>query len=289
MPFAPAVQVTSGECHILGRLDQRSFSPFVRDSIYLDSSQFGITVSFQGGHSCGSISRNISITVICADVERVRSVNVIESKTIACSYVASVESRVGCPIECPRDPKSGAVCGGRARGTCNITERGVMCICATGRSGQSCSDGNERRVSTLLSPSSNQDEHKMGGSIISTHFLTRGVIEVDVVACISFFLLFLLLRYRSGGVNVLDRTKRIRYAVLILVFFFFIEVYRLTSLTSDRVLSTPSPRSNLQNALQISNALPGHPINSMKCRNSLPTTDLVKLESSPHSELNEGK
>jgi hypothetical protein len=170
MPFAPAVQVTSGECHGLGRLQQRTFSPFVSDSVNYDSSQFGITVFFQGGHSCGSISRNFSITVICADVERVRNANVIESKTIACSYIASVESRVGCPVECPRDSKTGAVCGGRARGTCNITERGVMCICATGRSGQSCSDGNEDRVvSTLLSPSFNQDEHKKGGSIISTH------------------------------------------------------------------------------------------------------------------------
>jgi len=80
MPFAPAVQVTSGECHSLGRLEQRTFSPFVSDSVTQDSSQFGITVSFQGGHSCGSISRNFSITVICADVERVRNANVIEVK-----------------------------------------------------------------------------------------------------------------------------------------------------------------------------------------------------------------
>jgi len=126
---------------------------------------------------------------------------------MACSYIASVESRVGCPIECPRDPKTGAVCGGRDNGTCNITQRGVMCICAAGRSGQSCSDRNENSVvSTQTSPSSNQDEHEKGGSIIFTHLLTRGVIEVDVVACIAFFSLFLLLRHRSGGVNVLDRS-----------------------------------------------------------------------------------
>lgn len=289
MPFAPAVQVTSGECHGLGRLDQRTFSPFVSDFVNQDSSKFGIIVSFQGGHSCGEISRNISITIICADVERVRNANVIESKTIPCSYIASVESRVGCPVECPRDPKTGAVCGGRDRGTCNITERGVMCICATGRSGQSCSDGNEDRVvSTVSGPSSNQDEHEKGGSNISTHLLTRGVIKVDIVACIAFFLLFLLLRHRSGGVNVLDRTKRIRYAVVILVLFFFIEIYRLTSLTSDRVLSSPSSRSTMQSALQINNVLSGHPINSIKCRHTLPPKDLVKLESDPSSELNEG-
>jgi hypothetical protein len=287
MPFAPAVQVTSGECHGLGRLDQRTFSPFVSDSH--DTSQIGITVSFQGGHSCGSISRNFSITVICADVERVQNANVIESKTIACSYIGSVESRVGCPIECPRDLKSGAVCGGRARGTCNITQRGTMCICATGHTGQSCSDGNEDRVvSSLSRPSSNQDEHNTAGSNISTHLLTRGVFEVNVVACIAFFSLFLLLRHRSGGINVLDRTKRIRYAVLILVLFFFIEVYRLTSLTSDRVLSTPSSRSTMQNSLQFNKALPGHPINSMKCRNSPSSKDLVKVETFPSSELNEG-
>jgi hypothetical protein len=291
MSFAPAVQVTSGECHGLGHLNQRSVFPFVSDSVNQDSSQFGITISFQGGHSCGSISRNFSITVICADVERVRNANVIESKTIACSYIASVESRVGCPVECPRDPKTGAVCGGRDRGTCNITQRGAMCICATGKIGKSCSDGNEDRVvSTLSSPSHNQNEQNTAGSNISTHLLTRGVFEVDVVACIAFFSLFLLLRHRSGGVNVLDRTKRIRYAVLILVLFFFIEVYRLTSLTSDRALSTPSPRSTLQNALQINNALPGHPINSMKCRNSPSSSwkDIVKLETAPSSELNEG-
>jgi len=288
-PIAPAIQVTSGECHRLGHLDQRTFSPFVTDFFNYDASQFGITVSFQGGRSCESISRNISITVICADVEHVRNANVIESKSIPCSYLASLESRVGCPIECPRDPKSGAVCGGRDRGTCNITQLGVKCICATGKSGQSCSDGNDDSVvSTLISHSSKRDEYEMGGSIISTHLLTRGVIEVDVVACIAFFLLFLLLRHRSCGVNVLDRTKRIRYAVLILILFFLIEVYRLTTLTSDRVMSTPSPRSTLQNALQINNALSGHPINSIKCRNSLHSTDLVKLETDPTSELNEG-
>jgi hypothetical protein len=290
MPSAPAVQVTSGECHGLGRLDQLTLSPFVSDFVNQDSSQFGITISFQEGHSCGSISRNISITVICAEVERVRNANVVESKTIACSYIASVDSSVGCPIECPRDPKSRTVCDGRARGTCNITKSGDMCICATGRSGQSCSDGNEDRfVSTVSGPSSNQDEHKKGGSIFSTHLLTRGVIEVDIVACIAFFLLFLLLRHRSGGVNVLDRTKRIRYAVFILILFFLIDVYRLTSLTSDRVMSTPSPRSTLHNALLINNALSGHPINSIKCRNSPPPLkDLVKDETSQHSELNEG-
>jgi len=79
MPFAPAVQVTSGECHGLGRLDQRTISPFVSDSVNQVTPKFGVTVSFQGGHSCGSVSRNFSITVICADVERVRNAHVIES------------------------------------------------------------------------------------------------------------------------------------------------------------------------------------------------------------------
>jgi len=73
-----------------------------------------------------------------------------------------------------------------------------MCICATGKSGQLCSDEKESRFSSLSSHSSNQDELEKGGSIISKHLLTHGVIEVDVVACIAFFLLFLLLRYRSG-------------------------------------------------------------------------------------------
>lgn len=291
MPFAPAVQVTSGECHSLGRLDQRAVESFRSDAIDDSFTQFGITVSFQGGHSCGNIARNFSITVLCADVERVSNARVIESKTVACSYIASIESRAGCPVECPRDPKSGAVCGGRDRGTCNITERGVKCVCAAGKSGASCSDGNDASgvsISASLSSSFRSTNDKdTSGSIDSIPLLTRGVIQVDLVACIAFFLLFLLLRHRSGGVNVVDRTKRIRFAVFILVMLFIFEGYRLTSLTSERIISTVSSRSSLQSTLLIS-SLSGHPINSVKCRHSLPSSDPLKIGTSPSSELNEG-
>jgi len=44
----------------------------------------------------------------------------------------------------------------------------------------------------------------------------------------------------------------------------------------------------MQNSLQFNKALPGHPINTMKCRNSPSSKDLVKLTTDPTSELDEG-
>jgi hypothetical protein len=288
--FSPAVQVTSGGCHSLGRLDQRAISPFTSESSGHNTEQIGVTVSFQGGSSCGNVARNISITVLCADVERATSAKVLESKTIGCSYIASVESRAGCPIECARDPKTGAVCGGRERGTCNSTTEGVSCVCAPGKSGKSCSDENDvdiRGHGQKQRRSMQRGDGDGSTAPVSSSLFSRGIVEVDIVACIAFLLLFFLLRHRGGGVSVIERTKRLRYAALLLLLLFVVQGYRLTSVSSELVLSTPVSYGNLQNTLQ-SNVQLGHPINSIKCSKSTISSDLLKDGTIPSLEMNEG-
>jgi hypothetical protein len=131
---APAVQVTGGECHSLGRLAQRSIAPLAKVGVV------GLTVAFDGGDACGNLARTISIDVACADVERASKAQVIESTTRACSYNAAVESRAGCPLSCARDPKTGAVCGGKRRGACTMAVPGgaVACVCVDGYEGPIC-------------------------------------------------------------------------------------------------------------------------------------------------------
>ena len=127
---SPAVQATGGACHALGNLDQRTFAPLV-------GSRMGVTITFRGGDSCGSEPRRISIDAGCADVERATTVQITER---ACAYTAIVESRAGCPLACARDPKTGAVCGGRQRGTCTADASGsnATCVCAQGYEGLLC-------------------------------------------------------------------------------------------------------------------------------------------------------
>ncbi len=131
---APAVQVTGGACHSLGRLAQRSVAPLAKVGVV------GVTVAFDGGDACGTLVRTISIDITCADVERASKAQVAESTTRACSYNAAVESRAGCPLSCAREPKTGAVCGGKRRGACAAAVAGdaAVCVCVDGYEGPIC-------------------------------------------------------------------------------------------------------------------------------------------------------
>lgn len=143
---APAPAVVAGvnpHCRVLGQLSQRSVQP-------LEEKRVGVCVTFGGGEvtspadgeddACGVHPRAISIDIVCADVARAR-VRLYENATRTCGYVALVESRVGCPLACARDPASGAVCGGEGRGVCSMEAAGAAaaCVCASGRSGPACS------------------------------------------------------------------------------------------------------------------------------------------------------
>lgn len=131
---APALQVTGGACHSLGRLVQRSVAPLAKVGVV------GVTVAFDGGDACGTLARTISIDIACADVERASKALVVESTTRACSYTAVVESRAGCPHSCARDPKTSAVCGGKRRGACTAAVAGgtAACVCVDGYEGPLC-------------------------------------------------------------------------------------------------------------------------------------------------------
>ena len=134
--MAPAVQATNGACFKLGSLSQRSVVPLAAE----DRDHLGVTVAFAGGDSCGTVSRTISIDILCSDVARAMKGRVTESTTQACVYNAVVESRAGCPLSCGRDPM-GAVCGGKNRGVCGFKTAGgeAVCICTRGHAGPHCS------------------------------------------------------------------------------------------------------------------------------------------------------
>ena len=143
---APAPAVVAGvnpHCRVLGQLSQRSVQP-------LEDKRAGVRVTFGDGEvttpadgeedACGEHPRAISIDIVCADVARAR-VRLHENATRPCGYIALVESRVGCPLTCARDPASGAVCGGEGRGACRMEAAGAAaaCVCASRHSGPACS------------------------------------------------------------------------------------------------------------------------------------------------------
>lgn len=143
---APAPAVAAGTrpwCRVLGRLDMRSIKHYVQHST---AQGLGLIVSFEGGDeiidagddSCGSFARKITITILCSDNNR-SLVKLWEDSTRPCSYIVIIESRVGCPLACARDP-TGSVCGGADRGVCKTTIKNdtASCVCLPRHSGTLC-------------------------------------------------------------------------------------------------------------------------------------------------------
>lgn len=125
---APALQATPGACHALGRLEERSIAP-LKDGLV------GMVVAFAGGDSCGaSISRSLTVEVVCADAIVPLNAAVVENTTRSCTYHGRVEARSGCPLECARDPVARSVCGGMGRGVCTAARSGgpATCVCKEG-------------------------------------------------------------------------------------------------------------------------------------------------------------
>lgn len=58
---------------------------------------------------------------------------------VGCGEAARVRSPLFCPLECPRAPGSGLVCGGPSAGVCEHRETGgTRCYCFAGRTGADC-------------------------------------------------------------------------------------------------------------------------------------------------------
>ena len=134
-PSSAVLQQTAGACYGLGSTSTRT----------VEVTASGLTLSFSGGDG----GRSTVVTVDCADVLRPEVVGWGHGAK-PLTYVARVRARAGCALECRRD-SAGAVCGGSARGICtysNGTEQ-ARCICAEGRSGQTCSD-RQRLVSQTV-------------------------------------------------------------------------------------------------------------------------------------------
>lgn len=148
-PPTPFLQVTEwGVCHSLGQLSQRSAVLGEGGGARTPS----VTLRFEGGDGCGAVTRAASLQVLCADAAAPSNVSVREVS--ACNYVARVHARAGCPLECARDPRSGAVCGGTGRGGCEVLPpaQTAQCVCAAGFAGPHCAPRAGEEVSATPRP-----------------------------------------------------------------------------------------------------------------------------------------
>ena len=131
---APAFQVTLGvkpACFSLGTLPSRGTA--------LLAGALGVSVSFSGGDG----GRSALLEATCFDGPTAVA-SVLEERPL--EYVLRVRSRAACPAECARDPHTGAVCGGRARGACAAASgngagsggAAALCVCSAGHQGSYC-------------------------------------------------------------------------------------------------------------------------------------------------------
>jgi hypothetical protein len=128
---SPAFQVqpAKGLCKRLGTLSNLSFAPL--------AGRVGITLTLGGGDACGTVTRSVTLTVVCPSplYNKDDASCPIVTEPRSCAYAAVVQSTAGCPLLCARD-HHGAVCGGAGRGECTLNG----CQCASGRTGPSCTD-----------------------------------------------------------------------------------------------------------------------------------------------------
>ena len=133
---APAFQVTFGECL---RLASRGSC----NMAVLDGSEPGVSVSCIGGDG----GRRANLELSCFDGPT--SVHTVNTSRGPGLYVLVARGRAGCPIECSRDPLTGAVCGGAWRGACAYSSSGeARCGCNAGFSGHMCSPAVRPLLST---------------------------------------------------------------------------------------------------------------------------------------------
>ena len=123
---APVFQKTLLECHRLGQYETRKVT-------LSTAHQLQITISYTGGDN----GRNAILELTCYDGPFF--VDFIISDRVPLQYVIQARGPAGCPIECARNPASGAVCSGASHGTCSIIASGARCVCMDIFSGSSCS------------------------------------------------------------------------------------------------------------------------------------------------------
>ena len=141
LPPSTSIQVSNGHCYALGG------SALPNSSTLLGT--LGLLLDFSGGTPCGNTGqrRASRMEVRCSDgPTRVLSVDEPEQ----CVYHAIAESRVGCPLQCARDPGSGAVCGGADRGVCGGEP--PACRCAAGHGGALCQLGGSAAADAAAPP-----------------------------------------------------------------------------------------------------------------------------------------
>jgi|MDSY01.1.fsa_nt_gb hypothetical protein len=94
-----------------------------------------VAVAEQGGAE--HCTRSLQVNVLCSNTEReVPEVAAVE-QLHPCAYRITIESVAGCPLECPIDPTSLAVCADH--GVCGHVKGETACLCERGWFGEDCS------------------------------------------------------------------------------------------------------------------------------------------------------
>jgi hypothetical protein len=213
-PPTSALQVSNGFCYTLGALPSRK----VAELSNAGGELLGLSLTFSGGEFCEPIKagRSAELRVLCRDVPKPVVVGGV-SEPSTCSYLAIVEARAGCPMHCPRDPKTGAVCGGRERGSCGPTS----CACSPGHSGPLCAaDGSDagnfshsgpQEASAPALPAGGTTAHASGAldmeglvayAVVPLFIICLGIIVLQLAQSKCPSALSTLQRLRSGSILI---------------------------------------------------------------------------------------
>ena len=138
---APALQITRGQCLTLGTLASRRVAQ-------LEGAALGVSVAYSGGDA----GRRFQLALTCADGPT--TVDAVQEEKPG-EYFMVARSRAACPLECARDPATGAVCGGTGRGACMVAAGGTTasCACNAGHWGPHCTAESQTAGSDTHAPS----------------------------------------------------------------------------------------------------------------------------------------
>ena len=108
----------------------------------VEATRDGFRFSAADGSACAAGGqhvepRRIEVSVRCDERNLHQVVQSVEADCGACCHTVKIASSAGCPVSCER-AADGTVCGGAARGACNIRETAAACRCRAGFSGHAC-------------------------------------------------------------------------------------------------------------------------------------------------------